>query len=120
MFLSTNAYADKYAEQTITADSTTCIELNTKSIKYNQNLKGTVSAQGTFGGGTISWVQSYDAGATTFPIFDKTGVAVTSTASDSFNIDLGTMNYSQTEPRICAVMAGSTTPSVIFRITDNN
>lgn len=120
LFMSTESHATQYETKTITADGTTCIEVDTNGISDNQMWKGTIDADGDFGGGTISWVKSYDGGATTLAVFDKTGVAETSTSDDSMNVEHGRVNYRQTEPSFCAVMSGSTSPSVVFRITDNN
>lgn len=103
--------------KTITADGTYCIGRASNPPAWSKYL-ATVAVDGTFGSGTISWVITYDGGTTSQAMMDLTGVAATSSADDQFNVELG--NFSRTQPQICAVMAGATNPSVVFRVTDNN
>ena len=105
--------------QTFTADGTKCLEAYT-NVGYNDNYLATVSAKGTWGSGTITWKISYDEGSTYEPMKDLVGTAMTSTADDSFNVPLGKAGSSQDNPYICAVLSGSTNPSLTFRVMDNN
>jgi len=105
--------------QTFTADGTKCLEAYT-NVGYNDIYFATVSAKGTWGSGTITWKMSYDKGATYEPIKDLVGTSELSTADDSFNVPLGKAGSSQDNPYICAVLSGSTNPSITFRVMDNN
>ena len=105
---------------TITVDGLKCLDINNNYIDSPVPYYATVDANGTWGGGTITWTISYDGGTTFSPVKDLTGVSVTSSANDNFPIELGRKGYPQTVPQLCATMAGSTTPSVTVRLMDNN
>jgi len=104
---------------TLTADGTTCVELKTKSLTASAPYFATISAEGTWSG-TLAYNLSYDGGSTSQAVLDGTKVAETATSDETFNMELGRVGYSQTEPQLCMVVSGSTSPSIIVRITDNN
>lgn len=104
---------------TITADGTTCL---TPAIKGTSGKwEATVIAKGTWGSGTITW--KVKTGTTYIAMKDLTGVVYTSTSDDIFDISLGKANKGGsnfTDLEVCAVMAGSTSPSLTFELRDNN
>jgi len=104
---------------TLTEDGTTCVELRTKSLTASAPYFATISADGTWSG-TLAYNLSYDGGTTSQAITDVTGVAETATSDETFNMELGRAAFSQTEPQLCMVVSGATSPSIIVRITDNN
>ncbi len=81
----------------------------------------TFYAKGTFGGGTLSWLWSDD-GTTValLPLTDYQGVAITSTANDSFNVTFGNGNTLTDNPKFYGTLAGgSSLATVTFGYYDN-
>jgi hypothetical protein len=90
-----------------------------------RNMRGdtchiTMYAQGTWGGGTLTWKISFDGGTTLIPMLDMTSVAVTLTSDGSFDRTLGNGNRGGVDPLIYASISGSTTPSLTIGVLDNN
>lgn len=79
----------------------------------------TLNAYGTFGGGTLSYGISTDGGATIVTQKDLSGVAYSATSNDTVNIMMGVANHNGQEPRLYAILAGSTAPSITIDVEDN-
>lgn len=80
----------------------------------------TLYAVGTFGSGTIAWQWSPDGGTTKLALKDFSGVALTSTSNDSFNVQMGTGKNLTDNIKIYATLSGSTGPSITVGCFDNN
>lgn len=80
----------------------------------------TLLAFGTWGGGSLSWQLSPDAGATLLPLKDLSGNALVSNSNDSFNSQFGNTVNNNDSLQIWVTMAGATNPNVTVRIDDNN
>lgn len=102
---------------TFTADASKKI-CDVKKRIDTSNFLATILAYGTWGGGTITYYLSPDNGTTKVALKDLTGVAVTSTADDNVNTNLGSSDNSPLL-EIWATLAGATNPSLTINVFDN-
>lgn len=79
----------------------------------------TLLVSGTFSSGTLAYYVSPDAGVTQIPLKDLTGSAITSTANDMVNINLGNGSHLGDQPSIWATITGAGTPTVTVNTYDN-
>lgn len=80
----------------------------------------TITAYGTWGGGSLAWNLSPDGGTTLIPIKDLTGTAMVSTANDMFNVEFGAPHRNTETLKVYAVLTGSSSPSITIDLYDNN
>lgn len=106
------------ATQTITTNGDTLIG-SLGSASEQPFAIATLFAQGTWGGGTITWKISYDGGTTLINIKDNNGVVMTSSANDTFNISTGMTNKASDVIKIYATLSGATSPSLTVGFFDN-
>lgn len=104
---------------TITADGDYYIaDVNKKRDFYE--WFGTFIAYGTWGSGTVTYKISPDNGVTKIPLKDASGSNITSNADDNFTTNLAGGAKNNDAPKLYVTMAGSTNPSVIVALYDNN
>lgn len=104
-----------------TISSNTSVKLGTlHRPRALTQWNATFFAKGTFGTGTLSWSWA-DAGDTAnlIPLTDYTGAQITSTATDSFNVNFGNGNTLEDQPSFYATLAGSTSASITLGYYDN-
>lgn len=82
--------------------------------------RGALFASGTFGGTTITWFWSHDGGTTKHPITSAPGTAVSTSAADSFNIELGTGDKNSDKVNLYATTTGGTGINLTVGVVDNN
>jgi len=80
----------------------------------------TLMASGTWGGSTLSFYVSPDAGTTLIPIKDITDVAVSFTSNASLNIQMGVSRDNTDRPQIWCELASGSGASITVRVYDNN
>lgn len=81
--------------------------------------EASIVVSGSFGGGTIKFQLSPDAGTTLIDLKDASGVVVSLTSADVYNIRLGNSNKNFDQPTIYANLAGSTAAAVAIAVFDN-
>lgn len=79
-----------------------------------------LTAQGTFGSGTLAFFVSFDKGTTLIALKDLTDSAVSLTSAGSINVQLGTSRDISDEPQIWVELTGSTSPNIVVSALDNN
>lgn len=83
------------------------------------NFVATILAYGTWSSGTIAYSLSPDGGTTKVPLKDLTGSAITSSADDSVNVQLGNGSTNSDEISIWGTLSGSSSPSITISFYDN-
>ncbi len=105
----------------ITADTTGTFVCNVVKKRSQPDFGYTIMAYGSgFGGGTVAWFVSPDAGTTLIAMTDWTDTAVSMTANKMFKGSLDTGSHNTDKLSIYVKMTGSTTPSVTAAVYDNN
>jgi hypothetical protein len=108
-------------QSTVTVTSATTTLIGT-AVKRRDSLvwKGTLGATGTFGGTAITWFWSTDGGTTKYPITSAPGTAVSTSAADSFNIELNSGSHNTDRVTIYATTTGGAGISLTIQLMDNN
>lgn len=109
--------AAKFPTVTFSADGTKVVAVIPRS---QGTWEATVKAFGTWGSGTIAWSQSDDSAcSSTVALYDQSTppTAVTSTADDMFNVNLGIDRDNYTY--LCATLSDSTNPDIDVIVKDN-
>jgi hypothetical protein len=110
----------KYTK-TISADTTGTFICNCKKKRDQPSFKYTILGYGTWGSGTLTWYVSPDAGTTLIAMTDLTDAALSMTANKFFDGELGGVSSSINDVlSIWVKMSGSSSPSVIAAVYDNN
>lgn len=102
----------------IVANGTVLLGNVAKNRDYYE-WKATFFAYGTFGSGTVAYFWSPD-GTTMLPIKDMGGIAVSSAANDSFNVNQCTGSKNTDRISIYATLSGATSPNLSVGYYDNN
>ena len=108
-----------YTKVVITSATTTLICNIVKRPEY-YTYQATIGVTGTFGGTAVTYFWSPDQGTTKYPITSAPGTAVTSTAADSFNIQLGTGKNNTDHVTLYATTTGGSGINITIAVEDNN
>lgn len=104
-----------------TITSTGAVLIGTAKRNRHQPVwNGTVWAYGTWGGTTLTYQSSPDAGTTKVDMKDQSGSARSSTANDTFNVELNTGSTNSGEIPIYATATGGTGISLTVDVYDND
>lgn len=106
-------------QTTISTATTTLIMDIVKRPEYYV-YQATIGVTGTFGGTTLTYFWSPDGGTTKYPITSAPGTAVSSTAADSFNVQLGTGKNNSDKTQLYITSTGGSGISITVTIEDNN
>lgn len=110
----------KYTSTLTTAAGTEVFLCNVVRKREYDKWQATFFCQGTFGGGTVNWLISFDGGTTKMPLYDASGAAITSTTTDNFTTTLGSGTTNSDCPKIYATLSGSAGATVTIGAFDNN
>lgn len=104
---------------TLSAQNTSVLLCSVERRHDAGEFFATISASGTFGGGTVVLGLSFDDGVTIIPLNqDGTATAASLTALSAVNIRLGN-SKTNTPPKLYASIATATTPSIAINVIDN-
>lgn len=85
-------------------------------LKWEASLTG----YGTYGGGTLAWFMTPDAGATLIALTDLVDTAVSMTTNKVYNAALCTGAKNNDQLQIWVTLSGATTPSLTVTAYDNH
>lgn len=90
-----------------------------KRNRHQPVWSGTIWAVGTFGGTTLTYQSSPDSGTTKVDLKDQTGSARSSTANDTFNIQLNTGSSNTDQIPIYVTATGGAGINITVYVFDN-
>jgi hypothetical protein len=105
---------------TLTTASASAFVCNVNKKREFEQWVATFVPYGAFGGGTVNFLVSPDGGTTKIPLYDASGVAITSTANDNFTVNLGGGTTNSDALQIYVTITGSTGATVTVAVYDNN
>ena len=105
---------------TLTAQSTPAVLAPVRKSRDYWVWFATLTAQGTFGGSTLTFYISFDKGVTLIALKDITDTAVTMTSNAAINIQSGTSRDISDEPQIWCELASGSGATVVVSVFDNN
>lgn len=106
---------------TFTADASLTVLCIAKTSPNATEYKASIQMGGTFGGGTLSLFISLD-GGTTKNTLDDSGTPYTTTSAKSIKISVPCDFAASSTGKVIiyGTLAGSTSPSLVTTIIDNN
>jgi hypothetical protein len=89
--------------------------------RTSDGYQATILAYGTWGGATLAYYLSPDAGVTLIALKDLSGNAITSTGNDNVNINLGNSSHNNDRLQVWGqITGGGGSQNINVAIYDNN
>jgi len=85
-----------------------------------ERYEASIQMGGTFGGGTLSLFISMDGGTTKNTLDNLSGTPYATAVAKTIEIDVALDNSHNGDVKIYGTLAGSTSPTLVVLVTDNN